>query len=144
MSKQLNAHSEDKYMMSSRPGAQIPGIRPLCWLNFGETGDRTRERQSSGSCARKAELRVMTDFSRKVEQEVPGLRRYARALTLGIPVDTVRSRLSRGRESLRRLMGFEDFVADRPAIAVEPVGAVLSKAGGTVLPVAEAAEVSLV
>jgi len=86
----------------------------------------------------------MTDFSRKIEQEIPGLRRYARALTLEIPVGTVRSRLSRGRESLRRLMGFEDFAADRPAIAVEPVGAVLSTADGTVLPVAEAAEVSLV
>jgi RNA polymerase sigma-70 factor (ECF subfamily) len=56
---------------------------------------------------------------------------------LEIPVGTVRSRLSRGRESLRRSMGFDDCATSRPPIAVGPVGRALKKADGRVLPVAE-------
>src|SRR6185312_13835342 len=44
-----------------------------------------------------------------------GMRYEAVAEVIGVPVGTVRSRLSRGREALRRLMG---IVADRQAEAI--------------------------
>ena len=44
-----------------------------------------------------------------------GLRYEAVAEIIGVPVGTVRSRLSRGREALRRLMG---IVPDRRAEAI--------------------------
>src|SRR6185312_906793 len=50
-----------------------------------------------------------------------GMRYEAVADIIGVPVGTVRSRLSRGREALRRLMG---IVADRQAEAImAPAGA---------------------
>ena len=51
----------------------------------------------------------MQDFARMLEAEIPRLRRYAHA---PCRVGTVRSRLSRGRERLRELIGHE---AVRPA-----------------------------
>ena len=46
-----------------------------------------------------------------------GMRYDEVATILGVPVGTIRSRLSRGRDQLRKLMGIED--EDRPPAAIE-------------------------
>ena len=49
-----------------------------------------------------------------------GMRYEEVALILGIPVGTVRSRLSRGREQLRRLMDMGDEALSNPTDGLEP------------------------
>src|SRR5439155_7795773 len=49
-----------------------------------------------------------------------GMRYEEVALILGVPVGTVRSRLSRGRDQLRRLMDMADEIPVRPGQALDP------------------------
>ncbi len=84
---------------------------------------------SSGECGLKRALARLPDDERQVILLVglEGMRYEEVATILGIPIGTVRSRLSRGHDMLRELMDMKDEAADnagRKRTAIAPLRAV--------------------